>query len=98
MEATVKDGSKFTGIFHGASTEGDLGIALKLAKKTFDPVTPIDKNKTNPNPVKNTLMIFSADLVEINAVDVDLTTTELSVPDRHSKVYPKGEKDKQKMD
>lgn len=85
VEATVKDGSKFRGIFHGASTEGDLGIALKLAQKTFDPSAPIDKNKTNPNPIKNTLMIFSADLVEINAVDVDLTATEAtSSTDRHT--------------
>lgn len=82
----MKDGSKFKGIFHGASTEGDLGIALKLAQKTFDPAAPIDKDKTNPNPIKNTLMIFSKDLVEINAIDVDLSLSEHSTTDRHSKV------------
>lgn len=76
VEVTVKDGSKFRGIFHGASTEGELGIALKLAQKIFDPSAPIDKNKTNPNPIKNTLLILSPELVEINAVDVDLTATE----------------------
>lgn len=85
MEVTVKDGSKFRGIFHGASTEGELGIALKLAQKMFDPSAPIDKNKTNPNPIKNTLLILSPELVEINAVDVDLTATEGS-SDRNSKV------------
>lgn len=85
MEVTVKDGSKFRGIFHGASTEGELGIALKLAQKIFDPSAPIDKNKTNPNPIKNTLLILSPELVEINAVDVDLTATEGS-SDRNSKV------------
>ncbi|CAO3626352.1 unnamed protein product [Mucor hiemalis] len=68
VEATVKDGSKFRGIFHGASTE--------VGPKDFDPTTPIDKNKTNPNPIKNTLLILSPELVEINAVDVDLTATE----------------------
>lgn len=81
----MKDGSKFRGILHGASTEGDLGIALKLAQKTFDPSAPIDKDKTNPNPIKNTLMIFSKDLVEINAIDVDLSWAEPATADRHSK-------------
>ncbi|KAI7887638.1 LsmAD domain-containing protein [Mucor mucedo] len=84
VEATVKDGSKFKGILHGASTEGDLGIALKLAQKIFDPSAPIDKDKTNPNPIKNTLMIFSKDLVEINAMDVDLLRAEPATADRHT--------------
>ncbi|KAK4521231.1 PHO85 cyclin-1 [Mucor velutinosus] len=75
VEATVKDGCKFKGIFHGASTEGDLGIALKLAQKIYDPNAPIDKDKTNPNPIKNTLLIFSNDLVEINAVNVDFSSS-----------------------
>ncbi|KAI7898935.1 uncharacterized protein BX663DRAFT_555473 [Cokeromyces recurvatus] len=82
VEVTVKDGSKFRGIFHGASTEGELGIALKLAQKIFDPSAPIDKDKTNPNPVKNTLLIFSKDLVEINVEQLDLTTSE--TPDRNT--------------
>lgn len=72
---TVKDGSKFKGIFHGASTEGDLGIALKLAQKVHDPSTP----------VKNTLLIFSKDLVEINAAQVDFSSTESTTHDRNSK-------------
>lgn len=86
MEATVKDGCKFKGIFHGASTEGDLGIALKLAQKIYDPNAPIDKDKTNPNPIKNTLLIFSNDLVEMNAVNVDLTSSSgTETNDRNSK-------------
>ncbi|KAI8636980.1 hypothetical protein BD408DRAFT_396473 [Parasitella parasitica] len=76
VEATVKDGCKFKGIFHGASTEGDLGIALKLAQKIYDPNAPNEKDKTNPNPIKNTMLIFSKDLVEINAVNVDFASTE----------------------
>ncbi|KAI8047158.1 LsmAD domain-containing protein [Gilbertella persicaria] len=67
VEATVKDGTKFRGIFHGASTEGDLGIALKLAQKVHD---PMDKT----TPVKNTFLIFSKDLVELNAADMDINT------------------------
>ncbi|KAI9260045.1 hypothetical protein EDC94DRAFT_611568 [Helicostylum pulchrum] len=84
VEATVKDGSKFKGIFHGASTEGDLGIALKLAQKTFDPSAQVDTQKTNPNPIKSTLLIFSKDLVEVTAVDVDFSLTESAVTDRHT--------------
>ncbi|KAI9472063.1 MAG: hypothetical protein EXX96DRAFT_622243 [Benjaminiella poitrasii] len=82
VEVTVKDGSKFKGIFHGASTEGELGIALKLAQKIYDPSSPIEKDKTNPNPIKNTLLIFSKDLVEMNAENLDLTTSE--TPDRNT--------------
>ncbi|CAO0795801.1 unnamed protein product [Mucor circinelloides] len=84
VEATVKDGCKFKGIFHGASTEGDLGIALKLAQKIYDPNVPIDKNKTNPNPIKNTMLIFSNDLVEMNAVNVDFTTSNTETSDRNT--------------
>ncbi|CEP15405.1 hypothetical protein [Parasitella parasitica] len=84
VEATVKDGSKFKGIFHGASTEGDLGIALKLAQKIYDPHAPIDKDKTNPNPIKNTMLIFSKDLVEINAVNVNLTSSSTEPVDRNT--------------
>ncbi|ORE08394.1 hypothetical protein BCV72DRAFT_90539 [Rhizopus microsporus var. microsporus] len=73
VEATVKNGCKFRGIFHGASTEGDLAIALSLAQKIFDPLAPIDKDKTNPNPIINTLLIYSKDLVEITVASVDLT-------------------------
>ncbi|KAI8376726.1 hypothetical protein EDC96DRAFT_456330 [Choanephora cucurbitarum] len=76
VEATVKDGSKFKGILHGASTEGDLGIALKLAQKIHDPSAPLEADKTNPNPIKNTLLIFSKDLIEINAADVDLNLAD----------------------
>lgn len=86
VEATVKDGCKFKGIFHGASTEGDLGIALKLAQKIYDPNVPIDKNKTNPNPIKNTMLIFSNDLVEMNAINVDFTTSNAETSDRNSKL------------
>lgn len=85
MEVTVKDGSKFKGIFHGASTEGDLGIALKLAQKIQDVSGSPDKEKTNPNPIKNTLLIFSKDLVEINAANVDFNLADASNHDRNSK-------------
>ncbi|KAG0769371.1 hypothetical protein G6F57_001480 [Rhizopus arrhizus] len=72
VEARVKDGCKFRGVFHGASTEGDLAIALNLAQKIFDPQSPIEKDRTNPNSIINTLLIYSKDLVEITITEVNL--------------------------
>ncbi|KAI8382337.1 LsmAD domain-containing protein [Blakeslea trispora] len=87
VEATVKDGSKFKGILHGASTEGDLGIALKLAQKVHDPSTSIETDKTNPNPIKNTLLIFSKDLMEINAVNVDFNLADTAHADHYRNTF-----------
>ncbi|KAG0172085.1 hypothetical protein DFQ28_008516 [Apophysomyces sp. BC1034] len=73
VQVTVRNGTKFEGVFHAASTEGDLGVTLKLARKIYDPSEPHQNGKINPHPVKNTLLLFGRDVVEVNAVDVDLT-------------------------
>ncbi|KAJ8659888.1 hypothetical protein O0I10_004481 [Lichtheimia ornata] len=74
VQVTVKNGTKFEGIFHGASTEGDLGIALKHARKIYDPAAPkTDKQKVNPYPVKPSMLIMGKDVVEISCMDTDLT-------------------------
>lgn len=84
VEARVKDGCKFRGVFHGASTEGDLAIALNLAQKIFDPQSPIEKDRTNPNSIINTLLIYSKDLVEITITEVNLNESS-HVSERNSK-------------
>ncbi|KAI8078829.1 LsmAD domain-containing protein [Halteromyces radiatus] len=84
VQVTVRNGTKFEGIFQGATTEGDLGISLTLARKIFDPNTPTDKSKSSPYPVSPALLIFSKDLVEINAMDTDLTAGEISRHERDS--------------
>ncbi|KAI8979755.1 hypothetical protein BDF20DRAFT_529710 [Mycotypha africana] len=87
VEVTVRDGTKFKGILHGASTEGDLGVALKLAQKVYSSRTTMtteknnnaskeDTTTTNDNPVINTLLIFSKDLIDIYATQVDFTAHE----------------------
>ncbi|KAI8373205.1 uncharacterized protein BYT42DRAFT_579577 [Radiomyces spectabilis] len=78
VQVTVKNGSKFEGVFHSASTQGELDICLKLARKIHDPqAPPLTKGTTNPNPIKPSLIIFSKDLVEINAADTDLTAGDM---------------------
>ncbi|KAG0981807.1 hypothetical protein G6F29_006789 [Rhizopus arrhizus] len=81
VDATVKDGCKFRGVFHGASTEGDLAIVLSLAQKIYDPTAPIAEDKTNPNPVVSKLLIYSKDLVEVTISSINFTE---SASDRNS--------------
>lgn len=85
VDATVKDGCKFRGVFHGASTEGDLAIVLSLAQKIYDPTAPIAEDKTNPNSVVSKLLIYSKDLVEVTISSINFTE---SASDRNCKVYP----------
>ncbi|KAI8990050.1 LsmAD domain-containing protein, partial [Pilobolus umbonatus] len=84
IEITVRDGSRFEGIFHSASTEGDLAVCLKYARKIYDPNFQSDQNKTNPNPIKDTLMFFPEDLVEISASNMDFTLPDASDHDLNS--------------
>ncbi|CAO3698248.1 unnamed protein product [Rhizopus stolonifer] len=77
VDATVKDGCKFQGVFHGASTEGDLAVALSLAQKVFDPTAPIAQDKTNPNPIIHKLLIYSKDLVEVTITSINLAESAL---------------------
>ncbi|KAI9247875.1 LsmAD domain-containing protein [Sporodiniella umbellata] len=77
VDATVKDGSRFQGVFHGASTEGDLAIALNFAQKIFDPAAPSLQDKTNPNPIIHQLLIYSKDLVEVTVSDIDFSENTL---------------------
>ncbi|KAI7855847.1 LsmAD domain-containing protein [Circinella umbellata] len=72
VQVTVKNGIKFEGVFHGASTEGgDIGVALKHARKIHDPQA--EKSKANTFPVKPSMLIMGKDVVEIFSPDTDLT-------------------------
>ncbi|KAI9265198.1 hypothetical protein BDA99DRAFT_508021 [Phascolomyces articulosus] len=75
VQITVKNGVKFEGVFHGASTEGgDIGVSLKHARKIHDPqASQNEKSKVNPYPVKPSMLIMGKDLVEIYSPDTDLT-------------------------
>ncbi|KAI9491513.1 hypothetical protein BDB00DRAFT_832534 [Zychaea mexicana] len=75
VQVTVKNGVKFEGMFHGASTEGgDIGVALKHARKIHDPqASHNEKTKVNPYPVKPSMLIMGKDLVEIFSPETDLT-------------------------
>ncbi|KAI9032523.1 hypothetical protein CLU79DRAFT_830371 [Phycomyces nitens] len=83
VQVTVRDGTKFEGVFHGASSEGDLGVSLKMARKIYDPAAPPSENKKS-NPVKKILLIVAKDLVEISAPDVDLTVGQAPIQERDS--------------
>jgi hypothetical protein len=81
---TVRNGAKYEGLFQGATTEGDLGISLTLARKIHDPATT-DKTKSSVSPTLPSLLIFSKDLMEITALDTDLTAGEASRQEKDSK-------------
>lgn len=69
VDVYIKDGSVYSGIFYTASVEKDYGIVLKKAKMT-------KKGKSNANvangTVIETLVILSADLVQVVAKGVQL--------------------------
>ncbi|KAF9431103.1 hypothetical protein BGZ76_000571 [Entomortierella beljakovae] len=76
VEVTVKNGSKYEGIFHTAFTEGELGIVLRLAKS----ISGKDKNETPT--MKQQLIIQPKDCVAINVIGVDFVPSEKSGHDR----------------
>lgn len=70
-------------MFHGASTEGDISVALKHARKTVDPLQN-DKSKVNPHPVKDVVFIPGKEIVEIVSPDTDLSAGDGPSHDRES--------------
>lgn len=86
VQVTVKGGAKFEGVFHGASTEGDIGVALKHARKIYDPAAPpSEKQKSNPYPVKSSMVFMGKDVVEIVSMETDLTAGDAPLPEKDSK-------------
>ncbi|KAG0024632.1 hypothetical protein BGZ82_010383 [Podila clonocystis] len=65
VEVTVKNGSKFEGLFHTAFTEGELGIVLCLAKATAG------KDKKENAPLISQMIIMAKDCMGINVVGLD---------------------------
>ncbi|KAH8913582.1 hypothetical protein BT69DRAFT_1344388 [Atractiella rhizophila] len=60
--ATLKGGAKLEGILSSATTEGELGICLKLPMDLSQPESTLPR----------TMLIFGKDLQEITSADVDL--------------------------
>lgn len=75
VDVYIKDGSVYSGIFYTASVEKDYGIVLKEAKMT-------KKGKSNANvangTVIETLVILSADLVQVVAKGVQLPADDIA--------------------
>lgn len=97
---TVRNGTKYEGIFQGATAENDLNLSLSLARKIYDPNDQnVDKSKTNAHPVLPALLIFSKDLMEITSLNTDLTAGEITQHERDSKslLYIMKIKDKKKL-
>ncbi|KAF9924504.1 hypothetical protein BGZ67_009219 [Mortierella alpina] len=76
VEITVKNGSKYEGLFHTAFTEGDLGIVLRLAK-------PISgKDKKEHAPLIHQMIVLAKDCMAISVVGVDFEPHERMAPER----------------
>ncbi|KAI8328440.1 LsmAD domain-containing protein [Chlamydoabsidia padenii] len=83
IQVTVRNGIKYEGLFQGATTEGDLGVSLTFARKIHDPT--VDKSKSSvQQPILPALLIFAKDLVEMTALDTDLTGGKLAVQEKDS--------------
>ncbi|KAH7056063.1 hypothetical protein BKA57DRAFT_449665 [Linnemannia elongata] len=76
VEITVKNGSKYEGLFHTAFTEGELGIVLRLAKAISG------KDKKDNSPLISQMIVLAKDCMAINVLGVDFVPAERSSPDR----------------
>ncbi|GJJ72528.1 hypothetical protein EMPS_04886 [Entomortierella parvispora] len=76
VELTVKNGSKYEGLFHTAFTEGDLEIVLRLVKVVSG------KDKKENAPLVNQMIVLAKDCVAINVVGVDFVPHERTGADR----------------
>ncbi|KAF9127095.1 hypothetical protein BGW39_006103 [Mortierella sp. 14UC] len=76
VEVTVKNGSKYEGLFHTAFTEGELGIVLRLAKVVSG------KDKKDNSPLVSQMIVLAKDCMAIHIVGVDFVQTERSGPER----------------
>ncbi|KAF9344910.1 hypothetical protein BGX26_003764, partial [Mortierella sp. AD094] len=72
VEVTVKNGSKYEGLFHTVFTEGELGIILRLAKVISG------KDKKELSPLKTQFIIQPKDCVAISVIGVDFVPHERS--------------------
>ncbi|CAG8498973.1 13490_t:CDS:10, partial [Ambispora leptoticha] len=72
VQVTIKDGTKYEGLFHAASTE-ELGVVLKLARKIL---TKAEEKAGTPNKVIPTFIIMAKDCMAIEATGVDFSSSE----------------------
>ncbi|KAK3809734.1 MAG: LsmAD domain-containing protein [Linnemannia elongata] len=72
VEITVKNGSKYEGLFHTAFTEGELGIVLRLAKAISG------KDKKDNSPLISQMIVLAKDCMAINVLGVDFVPAERS--------------------
>ncbi|CAG8532089.1 14193_t:CDS:10 [Funneliformis caledonium] len=75
---TVKNGAKYQGLLKTASTNGELGVVLKMARKVLTKA----EEKTVQNRVIPTYIIMAKDLMEIHACEVDFSACEKLLSER----------------
>ncbi|CAG8591949.1 771_t:CDS:10 [Paraglomus occultum] len=67
---TVKDGTKYEGLFHTACTDTDMGVILKFARKL--PSKPGEKM----GKALSTFIILAKDCMDIYAANIDLSAND----------------------
>ncbi|KAK9679220.1 poly(A)-binding protein binding protein, partial [Basidiobolus ranarum] len=73
VQVVVKGGTKYEGLFHAASTEGELGVVLKYARVIK---SATEEKNENSGQIVPTLIVLAKDCLEVNAVGVDLSISE----------------------
>ncbi|KAG0196421.1 hypothetical protein BGX28_010177 [Mortierella sp. GBA30] len=76
VEITVKNGSKYEGLFHTAFTEGELGIVIRLAKAISG------KDKKENAPLISQMIVLAKDCVAIHVIGVDFVPYERLTSER----------------
>ncbi|RIA96057.1 hypothetical protein C1645_755905 [Glomus cerebriforme] len=74
VTVTVRSGAKYQGLFKSASTKGELGVVLKMARKVLTKAE--EKTEKTQNRVIPTYLIMAKDLMEIHACGIDFTTCD----------------------
>jgi len=69
IQVTVKDGTVYSGVFHTANTQDNLGVCLKMAQK-------INEDGRPDGQLIKMLAIMGKDVIAITAANVDLMTVK----------------------
>lgn len=78
VQVQVKGGFCYQGIFHGAQTDSELGVILRMAFKlprTTKPTAAVEKYRagTDYGNVLPYIIIQPGDILQLSVIDVDLS-------------------------
>lgn len=79
VQVKVTGGSVYQGIFHGAQTDGELGVILRMVfqveqqQQSSKPFGSLDRIRPSTAPVVPYMIIQPGDVLQLAVLDVDLS-------------------------